>query len=118
MENPFKNNSLASGLLGVIIGGASVLGFEHLNTPNHPTSQPVMGIMDNTNSSGPVLPQDNPKFHGLENDSEGDVVITPSGGCYHSPYGCSSLNRSHNKRTVKREDADNAGLTPCSKCNP
>ncbi len=59
-----------------------------------------------------------PPFHGLPNNPDGDVVITKTGKCFHSRYGCSSLNRSKNIRTVNRIDAENAGISACTKCDP
>ena len=63
-------------------------------------------------------PKGAPAFHGLEDNPDGDVVITKSGNCYHSAYGCSSLSHSRNLRTVDRSDAKAVGISACSKCNP
>lgn len=106
MKNPFKNNSLASGMLGFILGAGTLAGGQALihNNDDYSYSKPA-GIMDTS-------------FHGLENDEEGDVIITPSGKCYHSIYGCNSLRRSKKCRKVTRDQAEGAGLTPCSKCYP
>lgn len=120
MNNPFKNNSLASGLLGFILGIFTLLGGQSIisSTDNEERVMPSSFFqVPDSKTSVPNLNRALP-FHGLTDNPNGDVVITKSGDCYHSPYGCSSLSRSKRFRTVDREDADNAGMTACSKCNP
>ena len=106
MRNPFKNNSLASGMLGFILGAGTWAGGQSIinNSSLYSYTQPS-GILDNS-------------FRGLDNNEDGDVVITPSGKCYHSIWGCRTLKRSNNCRKVTREQAEGAGLYPCSKCCP
>lgn len=119
MENPFKNNSLASGLLGFILGLGVYAGGDNLfsNTNNkQTTSQPISTIVGNTETDAPK--KSSKSFHGLQENSNGDVVITSSGKCYHSIYGCKSLKSNSKIRTVAREDAESVGYYACSKCNP
>lgn len=120
MNNPFKNNSLASGLLGFILGAGTLAGGQVMmdtsnsgnnnNGYNQPSSL-FQSFDENSHRSTMA-------FHGLEDNPDGDVVITKSGECYHSAYGCSSLSRSRNLRTVDRSDAEAVGISACSKCNP
>lgn len=119
MENPFKNNSLASCLLGIFIGiGGYVGGNALLSNTDSVTQLPIDNINQqflNTNLSSS---KSNPTFHGLENNPDGDVVITKSGKKYHSKYGCSSLKSNSKTRIVNRDDAEKVGVEACSKCNP
>lgn len=114
MNNPFKNNSLAAGLFGYVIGVFTLLG-----------GQAIVGNCNGRNASNggsssvsslfqPAEVDDS--FHGLEQNDDGDVIITKSGNCFHSDYGCPALNRSRETRTVNRDDAEGKGMKPCSKC--
>lgn len=117
MDNPFKNNPLASGLMGFIIGaGVLWCGNSIISRPQQ--HEPTMSGFMSSDNDNRTFHHDTPPYHGLEEDPDGDVVITKSGSKYHSPYGCSSLSKSKNFRTVNREDAENVGIGPCSKCNP
>lgn len=121
MKNPFKNNSLACVLLGFILGMITFSGWQALLFSKQQESvqrgaffSGFLGGGSREASSG----YGTPSYHGLENNPDGDVVITRYGDCYHSPFGCATLRRSKNVRTVDREDAEYVGLTPCTKCNP
>ena len=120
MNNPFKNNSLASGLLGFILGMITLSGGQALLYPKQQETVQrdsfFSGVSGGTRE--PSSGYKTPSYHGLSHNPEGDVVITKSGDCYHSPYGCTTLRRSKNIRTVDRDDAEAVGLTPCTKCNP
>ena len=119
MTNPFKNNSLAAGLFGYVLGVFTLLG-----------GQAIMGNCNGSNSSNesnppvspfyppvPPVPKDD-SFHGLEQNDGGDVAITKTGDCYHSLFGCSHLDRATRIRVVNREDAEERGMKPCTRCNP
>ena len=121
MNNPFKNNALASGLLGFILGIVTLLGGQSLLSPKQQDVVQRDGFYSGFGGSSSKEPSSgykSPSYHGLANNPDGDVVITKSGDCYHSPYGCATLRRSKNIRTVDRDDAEAVGLTPCTKCNP
>ena len=49
-------------------------------------------------------------------DEDGDCIITPNGQKYHNIYGCVYLSKSKRIKKVASEDAEAAGLEPCSKC--
>lgn len=123
MNNPFKNNSLASGLLGFILGASTLAGGQAIVDTNNSgnktkdNNQPS-SLFQSYDGNNENKRKKNPAFHGLEDNPDGDVVITKSGDCYHSAYGCSSLNRSRNLKTVDRSDAEAVGISACSKCNP
>lgn len=113
MNNPFKNNSLAAGLFGYVMGVFTLLGGQAI----------VDGIGNSQGSNHSVssLYSPTPKdgnFHGLEQNDGGDVIITKSGNCFHCDYECPSLNRARAIRWVNREDAEEQGMKPCSKCCP
>lgn len=119
MNNPFKNNSLASGLLGFIIGVGSLSGGQAL--VNNGSDSLIGTMSDNEDvivSTEKTSSKNKVSFHGLANNPDGDVVITKAGGRYHSLFGCSTLKKSKKFRIVNREDAEAVGLEPCSKCNP
>lgn len=105
MNNPLRNNSLASGLLGFILGAISFAGGQTLlGEPND--SPPISSFVDVPNGDG------------IPYNEDGDVLVTPSGARYHNIRGCPSLKRSKNAYLTNREDAEKAGRTPCSKCHP
>ena len=119
MTNPFKNNSLAAGLFGYVLGVFTLLG-----------GQAIMGYCNGSNSSTesnppvfpfyppvPPVPKDD-SFHGLEQDDGGDVIITKSGNSFHRYYECPALNRYRETRMVKSKDAVERGMKPCTKCHP
>ena len=119
MENPFKNNSLASGLLGFIIGIGVYAGGDNLfssQPTNSNSDQHVSALVDSSNV--PTETKSNKKFKGLQENPNGDVVVTSSGKCYHSIYGCKSLKSNSKIQTVARDDAESVGYYACSKCNP
>ena len=105
MTNGFKNNPLACGLLGVIIGSGGTLGGQALLdsdfSRDHTTT--ITGKKDVTN------------FDIVPYDENGDVFITAHGKKYHSEY-CYTLNRAKKVQQVNSSDAEEAGLEPCSKC--
>lgn len=116
MNNPFKDNSLAAGLFGYVMGVLTLLG-----------GQAIMGNCNGSNPSNGVnfpvssLYSPNPvddSFHGLDQNDGGDVIITKSGNCFHCDYECPSLNRVRAIRWVNREDAEERGMKPCSRCCP
>ena len=104
MENKFKNNPLACGLLGILIGSGGTLGGQALlngdmfSPKSHITQQKSMTNFD-------IVPY----------DENGDVYITAHGKKYHSEY-CYTLNRAKEIQQVNSSDAESAGLEPCSKC--
>lgn len=104
MENKFKNNPLACGLLGVLIGLIGTLGGQALLSG---------GISSLTSHFVQQKPMTN--FDIVPYDENGDVYITAHGKKYHSEY-CSSLNRTKRVQKVNSSDAESAGLEPCSKC--
>ena len=119
MTNPFKNNSLAAGLFGYVMGVFTLLGGQTIvencngSTSSNESDPPVFSFY----TPVPTVPSDD-SFHGLEQDDGGDVIITKSGDCYHRYYECPALNRSRETRMVKREDAIERGMKPCTKCHP
>lgn len=116
MNNPFKNNSLASALLGIIIGIIGFAGYQELQKLRSGVENFIQ--VDNSSCTRDKSSDSNPPYRGLEPDPDGDVVITKTGNCFHSIYGCSTLGKSSNVRIVDRNMALEAGLSACSKCNP
>ena len=104
-----------SGLLGYILGALSIVGIQAIATPDREAESGRISSFFQAGDSG--YKQDH-AFHGLKENRDGDVVITKTGDCYHSPFGCSALSHSHHIRTVSQEDAEAAGMTACTKCNP
>lgn len=104
MENKFKNNPLACGLLGVIIGSGGTLGGQAL-------------LSDGSSSPKPHVAQKKSitNFDIVPYDENGDVYITAHGKKYHSEN-CYTLNRTKQIQQVNFSDAEAAGLTACSKC--
>ncbi|MBR3318865.1 MAG: hypothetical protein IKG21_13700 [Atopobiaceae bacterium] len=43
-------------------------------------------------------------------------LITETGNCYHTDYGCPSLSRSHNLQEMTVGEAEDMGLSPCGRC--
>lgn len=144
MNNPFKNNSLASFLIGIIVGAGGCIGFYAITEPEASTSPQgqMLGIMG-TNTGGqnitqttspeqndvntPSASNDNSdmihtqwyegkKYHGLTDNPEGNVRVTPAGKKYHRPS-CPNI-KGHDFISATQSDAENAGLTPCKKCKP
>ena len=111
MNNPLKNNPLAAGLLGYVMGIFTLLG-----------GQAIVGESNRSDASVSSFYSSTPtdlSFHGLEQNDGGDVLITKTGDCYHSLYyKCPSLNNSTVTRLVNREDAEEKGMKPCTKCDP
>lgn len=154
MNNPFKNNSLASFLIGIIIGAGGCIGFFAATEPEYQSGQQgqMMGIMgapaaNNNNpqqltggendtqtpSPGqndvntPSATNDNSemihtqwyegkKYHGLTDNPDGNVRVTPAGKKYHRPS-CPNI-QGHDFISTTQSDAENAGLSPCKKCKP
>ena len=110
MNNPFKNNPLAAGLFGYVMGIFTLLGGQTI----------VRGFnsSDASVSSFYTSPPTDLSFHGLEQNDGGDVAITKSDDCYHCLFGCSHLKRAKQIRVVNREDAEEKGMKPCTKCDP
>lgn len=106
MNNPFKNNSLASGLLGVIIGSGGTLGTQAIiDDEEDQKVETVIPVQRGKGSNFDVVPY----------SENGDVVITAHGKKYHSEY-CHTLNRAKKVQRVNSEDARDVGLEPCSRC--
>ena len=116
MKNIFKNNSLASCLLGIIIGAGGHAGYTAIvDAINPQPAAQVAGFASFPNGgNGQYKEQTN--FDRIPENEDGDCVITPGGKRYHNPDGCSYLRKSKQIRLVSSEDAEAAGLTPCSKC--
>lgn len=117
MKNVFKSNSLASCLLGIIIGAAGHAGFEAIVDNNGSLQQSqisAFGSFGGNGNNAVPLYQDN--FDRIPEDPDGDCVITPNGKKYHNPDGCISLRKSKRLRIVSSEKAREQGLGPCSKC--
>lgn len=117
MSNGFKNNPLACGLLGFILGSGGTLGgqavINHLSTDHSNLSHPT-GLLDSQFNS--QIPQNKPtNFDKVPFDPDGQYVITEGGKKYHY-NGCYTLSQSSKLQRVNADDAENAGLTPCSKC--
>lgn len=116
MNNPLKNNSLASGLLGFILGAAAIWGgsqFSNLDEGNRGVASSLTGFL-------PRVGEETLSDEDDEQDVSDDmVVVTPSGRCYHNVFsGCSTLRKSKRVKRVSRERAVSKGRIPCSKCNP
>ena len=154
MKNPFKNNSLASFLFGIIVGAGACTGFFAMTEPEIPTNPQgqISGLIgvpvaDNNgqqhqtdgekNTQTPPPEQadvnapsasngntemihtkwyDGEKYHGLTDNPDGDVRVTPAGNKYHRPS-CKNI-KGHDFIRATRSDAENAGLTPCKGCKP
>ena len=106
MKNELKNNPLACGLLGVIIGsGGTFAGQTLLNTFDSSSNQTYAVSAVKSKNNFDIVPY----------DEFGDVVITPHGTKYHSEY-CYTLNKAKMIQRVSSDDAIAAGLEPCSRC--
>ena len=116
MKNRFKNNSLASCLLGIIIGVGGHAGYDAIKDAINSKQQPqISGIANMPDgSSYPSIEQTN--FDRIPENEDGDCLITRKGKRFHNPDGCTYLRKSKQIRLVSSEDAQTAGLTPCSKC--
>ena len=112
MNNPFKNNPLASGLLGFILGAGTLAGGQALFGGGG--NDAVASGFGNFSSGGMVKTET--VYEQLDNHADGDVFVTKAGKCYHPNRYCSSLRRAKEVKQVYRSDAENVGLTPCSKC--
>lgn len=110
MNNPLKNNPLAAGLFGYVLGIFTLLGGQAIVKDSNRSDTSVSSFYSST-------PTDL-SFHGLEQNDGGDVAITKTGDCYHSLFGCSHLDRATRIRVVNREDAEERGMKPCTRCNP
>lgn len=114
MSNPFRNNSLASGLLGFILGATTFWGGSQLaNLDNGNKSK--FSFFTNVLAAG----RDETLSDDEQDVSDEMVVVTPLGRCYHNVFSeCSTLRKSNNVKRVSRERAESKGRIPCSKCNP
>lgn len=112
MTNPFKNNSLASGLLGFILGMGTLAGgqalFSDKGDGGVATGLGTFPDGDGTKTETP--------FEKLVSHDDGDVFVSKSGKCYHPNMHCPSLRRAKEVKQVYRCDAESVGLTHCSKC--
>lgn len=106
MIKGFKNNPLACGLLGFIIGSGGTLG-----------TQALMQVekKDWAESISHVSTKKTNNFEIVPYSENGDVVITAHGSKYHSEN-CYTLTRAKRIQRVNSEDAIAAGIEPCSKC--
>lgn len=117
MSNGFKDNPLACGLLGFILGSGGTLGgqaiIDHLGANQTTQPQPT-GLLDT--SVSPEAPQKDPtNFDKVPYDPNGEYVITEGGKKYHYD-GCYTLKQSSKLQRVNSVDAEAAGLSACSKC--
>ncbi len=112
MTNPFKNNSLASGLLGFIFGMGTLAGGQAIfgGAGNNAVASGFATI-----PSGDGTKTETP-FEKLVSHDDGDVFVSKSGKCYHPNVRCPSLRRAKEVKQVYRSDAESVGLTHCSKC--
>lgn len=99
-----KNNPLACGIIGAILGSGATLGGQAL-LEGHPGKQGI--------TIGVLKSKDN--FDLVPYSPNGNVVITRHGKKYHIPS-CYTLQRSKELQTVNVDDAEEAGLSACSKC--
>lgn len=113
MAEGLRNNPLACGLLGIIVGAGSILGGQALIGQSEPQTV-KSSLFDNT-TAGEVREETN--FDRVPCDENGEVYITPNGKKYHFPK-CHTLRKSSRLQQVSIEDAEAAGITPCSRCNP
>lgn len=143
MTNPFKNNSLASGLFGFILGLATFGGGQAIYDANsepevlYQTPNGLMAVVPQQQTNGVVEKteekqeqtettkdsqnnqnswRDHPPYKGLTDNPNGDVVVTKSGEKYHKSFNCSGLRNANNPIRVDKNDAINAGFGPCKRC--
>lgn len=142
MANPFKNNSLASGLFGFILGLTTFGGGQAIYDANsepevlYQTPNGLMAVVPQQQTNGVVEqpenkeqaeikqePQNNqnswynkPPYKGLTENPNGNVIVTKSGEKYHKSFSCSGLKKAKDPILVDRDDAINVGFGPCSKC--
>lgn len=117
MKNIFKDNSLASCLLGIIIGAGGHAGYTAIVDAMAPQPQAqISGIASFPGSNGQRHHAEQTNFDIVPEDEDGDCVITPNGKKYHNPDGCTYLRKSKQVRLVSSDKAMEAGITPCSKC--
>ncbi|MBQ0062002.1 MAG: hypothetical protein KBT15_09545 [Bacteroidales bacterium] len=109
--NESSLKQLKSGGVGFIMGIAATLGGGAILGGNN--QQEVGGSTIQIEQKVAEQP-----YRGLRNVPDGDVVVTKTGKCYHSVFGCSSLRRAKLPIRVYREDAIDVGLTACTKCLP
>ena len=147
MKNPFKNNSLASFLMGTIIGVGGCVGFYSITEPEYPTGQ-MSGIISTpqTGNNGqeqqtdgqtqspeqnevntPTSTNDNPEIIHTKwyvGEKYHGLADNPSGNVRVTPAGkkyhrpsCQHI-EGHEFISATESDAEKAGLTPCKKCKP
>ncbi len=133
MSNEFKNNPLASLLLGILIGIGATLLFQMIagkvnNGGPNPAQQVgvASGLMSTQTGSYPqsnnerevntTYEKKQNKFERIQESENGTVMVTKSGK-YHRP-GCSGLSKAKNPKLVEIDDAINEGFEPCQRCNP
>jgi len=113
MKNVFKNNSLASCLLGIIIGACGHAGYTAAVDAYSSSATRISAFA----SVSPLSdPNEQSTFDKIPEDEDGDCIITPSGQKYHNIYGCMYLSKSKRMKRAAIENAEAAGLEPCSKC--
>lgn len=104
MNVRLKDNPLACGLLGVIVGAGSTLG-----------GQTLLGVEGRSMQTRFTKAKPENNFDIVPYDEYGDVYITAHGKKYHGEY-CYTLDRAKKIQRVSSSDAKAAGLEPCSKC--
>lgn len=117
MSSGFKDNSLACGLLGFIIGSSGTLVgqaiINQFNANRVKQSHPV-GLFD-ASVSQQTPKKDPTNFDKVPYDPDGEYVITEGGKKYHYER-CYTLKKSSKLQRVNSVDAEAAGLTACCKC--
>lgn len=113
MRNYFKNNSLASGMFGFILGSATYAIGDGAFTGNVDNEETFVSRFMDADNKGC---HEDKNFCGLVDDETGDVFVSVSGRCYHNRRSCYTLNNSSRVIKVKREDAIEKNLSECSKC--
>lgn len=99
-----KDNPLACGLLGVIVGAGGTLG-----------GQTLLGVDSHSVQTRFIKDKQESNFDIVPYDEYGDVYITAHGKKYHTEY-CYTLARAKKIQRVSSSDAEAAGLEPCSRC--
>ena len=116
MKNRFKNNSLASCLLGIIIGAGGHAGYTAIVDAVSAQSSTQISSIASLPGNSVRTNVEQTNFDRVPEDLDGDCIITPKGKRYHNPDGCTYLRKSKQTRLASSKRALEVGITPCSKC--